>query len=735
MAKLITLNFYGNFDNGFEITLRDEGINPSQEVASLPSNPMLPEKYQAWRQNHLKNLKNPRKNPIDDETSDTKKCIQNGKDLYTDLQDSFKSWLQTSGGERCRSFIQKILSRLTGNKEEARIVIQTDNPKLAQLPWHEWEDDLFKGVCLGRAAIAVGPKTFQPPKLVTNIRQQSQVRILTIIGKSDHINTESDRQVLNGVVSNSDVDLQVEKPQKKEDLLTLLNQELHIFFFAGHSASDDDGKVGRFYLNQDSVEIEDLKYAISTALEKGLQLAIFNSCDGVGLANQLAELHLPQSIVMREKIPDEVAQCFLQSFMTAFAKEGKSLYSSMLKARLSLRRFKDEYPGVVSLPVIYQNSSVAPLSWHDLVEEPFIFDGGFGIEEDDDGEGPKKLNEFQKDIYGTFDLLKIRSLSDYQTLAEPERLALNQEVLTKMIGLGGSPAQLLEMNHVNTRFPKMLATEERQGNQKPWNILHRNTAVYSDHSLICIAPIRNTERESKRNLVLPDENINERTINMLLQHRSLIEIGKMSIVPEVVKTVGEDFEEQVFFNVQELETIKVDLDDPVIKRFFLTEGKLLKREGTLVFNSPNSGGLQLDNIMEIIQVVDPKAYEYFQTHLKNTLTSINPEDDTKGLRHALISVDVGIQELEAKYKSAKRQHENAKRKSSQTTVMAAGSGALAVVLYTAGIDIMSFITAAFAGSSLSSLISFIPGSAPIPDEIRQSPFFIPWLIHHQSQSA
>jgi len=39
MAKLITLNFSGTFEKGFEITLRDEGTDLSQEVASLPSKP------------------------------------------------------------------------------------------------------------------------------------------------------------------------------------------------------------------------------------------------------------------------------------------------------------------------------------------------------------------------------------------------------------------------------------------------------------------------------------------------------------------------------------------------------------------------------------------------------------------------------------------------------------------------------------------------------------------------
>lgn len=723
MAKLITLNFSGDFDNGFEITLRDEGTNLSQEVAYLPSNPILPEKYQTWQKNHLKNLDTPRGMPIDEDYFDLDTC----KDSYSDLQNCFKYWLQEAGGEQCRTFIREKLSSLKANDEQARIVIQTDNPKLGQLPWHEWEDYLFKDICLGRAAIAVGPKTFQSPNSITNIQPQDKVKILSIIGQSDDLNTEFDHKILNEIVSPEEAEIQLKKPQTKSELITYLNQEWHIFFFAGHSVSDDEGKVGQFYLNQDSVEIEDLKYAISNALEKGLQLMIFNSCNGVGLANQLAELHLPQSIVMRENIPDEVALSFLEAFFTAFAKQGKSLYSAMLEARLSLRDFEHQYPGIMSLPVIYQNSAAKSLSWNELVDD----DPGFEFIDDDeyeDEDETKKLNEFQKDIYDTFDDLGISSLSQYQALAEQERFVLNQEIMSKMIGLGGSPDQLLERAHFNTRFPKNLLRKVTEKNQDPWNILHRKTAVYSDHSLICIEKITNPERLYARNSY-SYKNVDEKTINMLLQHRPLIELGKMTIVPELVRIEDQDSKQnKTLFNVAELDTIKVDLNDPVVKSFFLKEGKMLKREGTLVFNSPNSGGLPLDQIMEIIQVAHPQAYEYFQTHLKNTISSINPEDDTQRLTHALRAVDEGILELDAKYKSAKR-------KSSKNIVMAAGSGALAVALYTAGIDVMSFISAAFAGSTLSSNVSFIPGSDPIPEEIRQSPFFIPWLIHHQSQST
>jgi hypothetical protein len=43
----------------------------------------------------------------------------------------------------------------------------------------------------------------------------------------------------------------------------------------------------------------------------------------LGLAKHLASLHIPKIIVMREPVPDLVAQEFLKNFLTAFA-SGKS---------------------------------------------------------------------------------------------------------------------------------------------------------------------------------------------------------------------------------------------------------------------------------------------------------------------------------------------------------------------------------------------------------------------------
>lgn len=114
--------------------------------------------------------------------------------------------------------------------------------------------------------------------------------------------------------------------------------------------------------------VQEFKNALRKAIENGLQLAIFNSCHGLGLANQIEELRIPQIIVMRERVLDKAAQDFLQHFLAAFSgcetRKCASLHSAVREARLKLEdTWNKTCPGTSWLPVICQNPAVEPLTW------------------------------------------------------------------------------------------------------------------------------------------------------------------------------------------------------------------------------------------------------------------------------------------------------------------------------------------------------------------------------------
>ena len=91
-------------------------------------------------------------------------------------------------------------------------------------------------------------------------------------------------------------------------------------------------------------------------------MAIFNSCDGLGLAWELQKLQIPQVIVMGEPVPDHVAQEFLKYFLIPFAK-GQSFYLAVREARERLQGLEDQFPCASWLPVICQNPLVKPPTW------------------------------------------------------------------------------------------------------------------------------------------------------------------------------------------------------------------------------------------------------------------------------------------------------------------------------------------------------------------------------------
>jgi hypothetical protein len=110
-----------------------------------------------------------------------------------------------------------------------------------------------------------------------------------------------------------------------------------------------------------------LKYALKTAVEKGLKIAVFNSCDGLGLARELADLKIPQILVMREPVPDKVAQEFLKYFLIAYAR-GESFYLAVKEARSKLQGLEDRYPCASWLPLIVQNPAEIPPAWQQLTK-------------------------------------------------------------------------------------------------------------------------------------------------------------------------------------------------------------------------------------------------------------------------------------------------------------------------------------------------------------------------------
>jgi len=271
-------------------------------------------------------------------------------------------WLNEAGDRKWMS-IQKMLAANGSNNlnDEIRVIVETESSELRRLPWHEW--DLFKEY-YQHSEIALSA----PVKHIERFnRKGSSVRILVAVGRSDGINTESDIEVIESLrEKGADVTCLIQ-PEPKELYSEMRSDKGYdIFIFTGHSGSGKDGKIGWIEVSEtSSFKIADFRQALGRGIYKGLQLAIFNSCDGLGLAEQVANLKLPQSIVMREPVPDEVAVNFLNEFFAEFT-AGRSFFGSVREARERLEHWHKTYSGAQWLPSICMSPSVTPPTWDSL---------------------------------------------------------------------------------------------------------------------------------------------------------------------------------------------------------------------------------------------------------------------------------------------------------------------------------------------------------------------------------
>lgn len=355
----IILNDNGNFERGFTSVTAE--IFTGSELATkhrgeLPPAPEIVEVYHLWQsqynrfmeeKNKISRMKRKQGNVTSFSQVDIEK-------LAEELEEKLNKWLNA---EQFLA-IDRILRERFNRSDEIQVIIQSENIDVRRLPWHLW--DFLKPY--RKAEIALS-SPFYDRTLKTAVTR-NRIRILSILGDDQGIDIEKDRQLLTQF--DPQAAFLVKRNRQELDAQLWSEQGWDILCFSGHSSSEMDGSNGYIYINDtEKITIPELKNALTTAIERGLQIAIFNSCDGLGLANQLAALHIPQIIVMREPVPDRVAQEFLKHFLTAFA-SGKSFYLSVREAREKLQSLEEYFPCASWLPVICQNPAEVPPKWRSL---------------------------------------------------------------------------------------------------------------------------------------------------------------------------------------------------------------------------------------------------------------------------------------------------------------------------------------------------------------------------------
>ena len=383
MKKLAIIDLKGNFAQGFSATVKIwSSDRPTVNRISgtegfLPGNSELLSLYGTWvntYENHIK-IAHQLTQIQDRENSatfalkpkaqrshanlelDQKLAYENCIATVTELLSNFNNWLKYSE-------FSPIVEELKIHQPQ-RILIETNDFDLRKMPWQKWdllESQNFTLTEIGLTSPNFKSTDVESRKTSQKSASQEGVKILVVLGKDGNIESifeDFQKFKCNVTVARNLSDLDVPLWEKSWDIL----------IFNGHSKTQGDGKEGIFQLSDGNwLTISEMKGHFRQAINQNLKVAIFNSCDGLGLAYQLAEgddLHLPQIIVMRENLPVVVAPKFLQYFLENYT-QGLSLYSSLRNSRQRLQILEKYFPCVSLLPVLCQNPAEIPPRWLEL---------------------------------------------------------------------------------------------------------------------------------------------------------------------------------------------------------------------------------------------------------------------------------------------------------------------------------------------------------------------------------
>ncbi|MEL6554400.1 MAG: CHAT domain-containing protein [Cyanobacteria bacterium J06621_11] len=359
----------GSFDIGFQVILKileDNKIVYEEDSFRLPAAPKMRAIYQQW-QSHLgegSRRRQSRLSPVAAQATHISDAehLQAWKIATKALRDYCQQWFS----DREFNLIKKDIINNTHNRSQGSqknhrsrsipIVIRCEeSPErdiLYRIPYQLWSLHTELSNC----EFALFNKPRRPGNPLG-----AKIRVLAIFGsEAGGLRLDKDAAALEHLASSGAQITKVSEPSNAELDTLLADHVWDVLFFAGHSASTCEG--GRIQIRKDeSLSLENLRPSLAYTLSKGLKLAIFNSCDGLGIAEFLSQLGVPNIIVMKEPVPDDIAGLFLTEFLKEFTK-GTQLCQSIRRARQRIALDQEAFPAASWLPIAFLNPNAPELA-------------------------------------------------------------------------------------------------------------------------------------------------------------------------------------------------------------------------------------------------------------------------------------------------------------------------------------------------------------------------------------
>jgi len=291
------------------------------------------------------------------------------------LISEFQIWLRSQHLYEIRQKISSIA--IDAANSWVDILLTCNCSELANLPWEAWEiNTSLSAVSIIRLARAPSKINHSTIAIHPVARK---ARVLAILGDENGLDFKEEKQALCKFSQIAEVEFcgwqeGKDNSRLKEKIAAKISDRLgwDILFFAGHSNETalTGGELG--IAPGVSLSMKELEPYLHEAIEQGLQFAIFNSCNGISIAESLINLGLPQVAVMREPIHNDVAQEFLVQFLQSL-----TLYKDVHEALLDASAFlKDKktltYPSAYLVPSLFRHPQAEPFRlqpfglWHSV---------------------------------------------------------------------------------------------------------------------------------------------------------------------------------------------------------------------------------------------------------------------------------------------------------------------------------------------------------------------------------
>ncbi|NER28691.1 MAG: CHASE2 domain-containing protein [Symploca sp. SIO1C4] len=342
--------------------------------------------YEAWRKIYLELYlglhKKLRGRKLSGGDLDPSSLVDYGHELEearAKFIDTFQRWLAQLREirEKIQNKIHTVAQNLSqsGEKEVTRptvdIFIACNSIDLGRLPWEAWElvpEDLPSEILptdilrIARIPIATRQEYVESHSHL----RSGKPRILVVLGDNTGLDLDEDKQTVKALKRVAQLKFfDWQQQDGVENLKAALANEIadergwDALFFMGHSNETEvtDGELA--IAPNTYVSIDQIKDYLSTAKKYGLRFCLFNSCEGLQIANRLANLGL-QVAVMREPIYDDVAHVFLRQFCQELARH-EDVHNAMLTACWHLQHVERfVYPSAYLIPSFFSPYGAEP---------------------------------------------------------------------------------------------------------------------------------------------------------------------------------------------------------------------------------------------------------------------------------------------------------------------------------------------------------------------------------------